>query len=177
MTTLANTRRPRSPALLQDRVEWAFQSSFLSDDQPESPRKGNRSMTDPIFITDVPGYPASHSPYSHAVVANGFVFVSGQIAVRPGGGPTDVVGSTIEEQTTQALRNVQTVLEAAGSSIDRAVKLTVLLAKPEHMKGMNAAYAQFFKGPKPARAIAKLGVEMPGILISIEAIALEGNRS
>jgi len=131
-------------------------------------------MSDLKFVTDVPGYPASHSPYSHAVVANGFVFVSGQIAVRPGGGPTDVVGETIEEQTAQALRNVQTVLEAAGSSIDKLVKVTVLLAKPEHAKGMNEAYAKFFRGPKPARAIARLGVEVPGVLISIEAIGVVG---
>ena len=46
-------------------------------------------------ITDIPGYPAPHSPYSHAVVANGFVFVSGQIPVRPGGGPTEIVGTPI----------------------------------------------------------------------------------
>ena len=63
---------------------------------------------------DVPGYPAPHSPYSHAVVANGFIFVSGQIAVQPGGNPTEIAGATMREQTRQALRNVQTILEAAG---------------------------------------------------------------
>ena len=81
-------------------------------------------------VDDVPGYPAPHSPYSHAVVANGFVFVSGQIPVRPGGGPTEVVGDTMLEQTRQALRNVQAILEAAASSLDRVVKVTVLLARP-----------------------------------------------
>jgi 2-iminobutanoate/2-iminopropanoate deaminase len=58
-----------------------------------------------IHHVDVPGYPAAHSPYSHAVVANGFVFVSGQIPVRPGGGPTEIVGRTMQEQTRQALRS------------------------------------------------------------------------
>ena len=72
----------------------------------------------PIHHVDVPGYPAAHSPYSHAVIANGFVFVSGQIPVRPGGGPTEIVGETMQEQTRQALRNVQTILKAAGSSLD-----------------------------------------------------------
>jgi 2-iminobutanoate/2-iminopropanoate deaminase len=72
-----------------------------------------------IYHVDVPGYPAPHSPYSHAVVANGFVFVSGQIPVRPGGDPTEVVGDTMQEQTRQALRNVWTILKAAGSSLDR----------------------------------------------------------
>ena len=122
-------------------------------------------------ITDIPGYPASHSPYSHAVVASGFVFVSGQIAVRPGGGPAEIVGNTMQEQTRQAMRNVTAILEAAGSSLDRVVKVTVLLARPDLSKEMNEAYAEFFPGPKPARAIARLGVEIPGVLVSIEAIA------
>src|SRR5262249_60212881 len=106
-------------------------------------------------IHDIPGYPAPHSPYSHAVVANGFVFVSGQIPVRPGGGPTEVVGTTMQEQTRQGLRNVKLILEAAGSSLDRVVKVTVLLARPELYREMNEAYAEFFPGPKPARAMAR----------------------
>ena|SRR6185503_10285131 len=122
-------------------------------------------------ITEIPGYPAPHSPYSHAVVANGFVFVSGQIAVRPGGGPTEIVGTNMQDQTRQAMRNVKAILEASGSSLDRLVKVTVLLARPEMFKEMNEAYAEFFPGPKPARAIARLGVEIPGVLVSIEAIA------
>jgi 2-iminobutanoate/2-iminopropanoate deaminase len=122
-------------------------------------------------ITEIPGYPAPHSPYSHAVVANGFVFVSGQIAVRPGGGPTEIAGTTMQDQTRQAMRNVKAILEASGSSLDRLVKVTVLLARPEMFKEMNEAYAEFFPGPKPARAIARLGVEIPGVLVSIEAIA------
>jgi 2-iminobutanoate/2-iminopropanoate deaminase len=95
-------------------------------------------------VDDAPGYPAPHSPYSHAVVANGFVFVSGQIPVRPGGGPMEVVGDTMQEQTRQALRNVQAILEAAGSSLDRVVKVTVLLARPDLYREMNEAYAEFF---------------------------------
>jgi 2-iminobutanoate/2-iminopropanoate deaminase len=122
-------------------------------------------------ITDIPGYPAPHSPYSHAVVANGFVFVSGQIAVRSGGAPTDIVGTTMQEQTRQAIRNVKAILETAGSSLDRVVKVTVLLSRPDLYKEMNEAYAEFFPGPKPARAIARLGVDIPGVLISVEAIA------
>lgn len=62
-----------------------------------------------IHHVEVPDYPAAHSPYSHAVIANGLVFVSGQIPVRPGGGPTEVVGNTMQEQTRQSLRNVQTI--------------------------------------------------------------------
>ncbi len=122
-------------------------------------------------ITDVPGYPAPHSPYSHAVVANGFVFVSGQIPVRPGGGPTEIAGTTMQEQTRQSLRNVEMILKAAGSSLDRVVKVTVLLARPDLYKEMNEAYAEFFPGPKPARAMARFGADIPGVLVAIEAVA------
>ena len=126
------------------------------------------------YINSVPGYPAPHSPYSHAVVANGFVFVSGQIAVCPGGGSVEAVGTTMQEQTHQALKNVGAILEAAGSSLERVVKVTVLLARPDLFKEMNEAYAEHFPGPKPARAIARLGADVPGVLVSIEAIALAG---
>ncbi|MGA2128762.1 MAG: Rid family detoxifying hydrolase [Xanthobacteraceae bacterium] len=125
-----------------------------------------------IRHVDVPGYPAAHSPYSHAVVANGFVFVSGQIPVRPGGAPAEVVGDTMREQTRQALRNVQTVLEAAGSSLDRVVKITVLLARPDLYAEMNEAYAEFFAGAKPARSMVRFGADIAGVLVAIEAIAL-----
>ena len=120
----------------------------------------------------VPDYPAAHSPYSHATVANGFVFVSAQIPVRPGGGPTDVVGHTMQEQTRQALRNVETILKAAGSSLDRVVKVTVLLARPDLYREMNEAYAEFFAGAKPARSMVRFGADIPGVLVAIEAIAL-----
>ena len=90
---------------------------------------------DTRHINNIPGYPAPHSPYSHAVVANGFAFVSGQIAVKPGGGPMDslpvIAGATMQEQTRQAFLNVQAILEASGSSLDRIVKVTVLLARPD----------------------------------------------
>lgn len=129
----------------------------------------------PEFITEVPGYATAHSPYSHAVIANGFVFVSGQIAVRPdGSGPMDIVGSTIEEQTAQALENVDRVLKSAGSSLKNAVKITVLLTNPDDFKQMNTVYNRFFPDNKPARSVAMLGVRMPGIVISIDAIAVIG---
>ena len=125
-------------------------------------------------LETIPGYPAPHSPYSHAVVANGFVFVSGQIPVRPGGAPTEVAGTTMQEQTRQCLRNVQAILEAAGSSLDRVVKITVLLARPDLYQEMNEAYAEFFPGPKPARAMAWFGADIPGVLVAIDAIGLAG---
>jgi len=122
-------------------------------------------------ITDIPGYAAPHSPYTHAVVANGFIFVSGQIPVKPGGRPTELVGTTMHEQTRQCLRNVRTILEAAGSSLDKVVKVTVLLVRTDLYQEMNEAYAEFFPGPKPARAMARFGADIPGVLVAIEAIA------
>ncbi len=125
-----------------------------------------------IRHVDVPNYPAPHSPYSHAVVANGFVFVSGQIPVRPGGGPTEIVCNTMQEQTRQCLYNVEAILKASGSSLDRIVKVTVLLAQPDLYNEMNDAYAEFFPNAKPARAMVRFGADIPGVLVAIEAIAL-----
>jgi 2-iminobutanoate/2-iminopropanoate deaminase len=130
-------------------------------------------MSEIKFVVDVPGYPAVHSPYSHAVVANGFVFVSGQIPVRPGGGPLDVVGTTMQEQTRQAIRNVETVLKAAGCSLDRVVKITVLLARPELYREMNEAYAEFFPDNRPARSMVRFGADIPGVMVAIDAVAVE----
>src|ERR1700677_1465992 len=123
-----------------------------------------------IQYVDVPDYPAAHSPYSHAVVANGFVFVSGQIPVRSGGGSTEVIGNTMQEQTRQALRNVQAILMAAGSSLERVVKVTVLLARPDLYKEMNEAYAEFFPGAKPARPMVRFGADIPGVIVVIDVI-------
>jgi 2-iminobutanoate/2-iminopropanoate deaminase len=125
-----------------------------------------------IRHVEVPGYPAAHSPYAHAVVANGFVFVSGQIPVRPGGGPTEIAGETMQEQTRQALCNVETILKAAGSSLHRVVKVTVLLARPDLYKEMNEAYAEFFPDAKPARSMVRFGADIPGVLVAMEAVAL-----
>jgi 2-iminobutanoate/2-iminopropanoate deaminase len=80
----------------------------------------------------------------------------------------------MQDQTRQAMRNVRAILEAAGSSLDQVVKVTVLVARPEMLKEMNEAYAEFFPSLKPARAIARLGVEIPGVLVSIDAIATAG---
>ena len=78
----------------------------------------------------------------------------------------------MQEQTRQALRNVQAILEAVGSSLDRVVKVTVLLARPDFYREMNEAYAEFFPGPKPARAMVRFGADIPGVLVAIGAIAL-----
>ena len=99
------------------------------------------------------------------------------VRVRPdtcaaGRRPTEVVGNTMQEQTRQSLRNVQTILKAAGSSLDRVVKVTVLLARPDLYKEMNEAYAEFFPDARPARSMVRFGADIPGVLVAIDAIAL-----
>ena len=111
-------------------------------------------------------------PYSPAVVANGFVFVSGQTGLGPGGHPSDVSSPTVQDQTRQALRNVQTILKDLGATLVDVVKVTVYLSNPAEFKSMNEAYAEFFPSEPPARSVARLGAEVPGLLVTIDAIAV-----
>ena len=110
------------------------------------------------------------SPYfSHAVKSGGLVFVSGTAPYSPETG--QLVGETIEEQTAQALRNISAILEAAGSSLGKAVSATVILADEEDFAGMNAEWLRWFPVDPPARQGAKLPVKVPGLKISIAMIA------
>jgi 2-iminobutanoate/2-iminopropanoate deaminase len=78
-----------------------------------------------------------------------------------------LAGETIEEQTRQALRNCAAVLEAAGGTLDDVLQVTVLLADPADFAGMNEEYAKVFTVDPPARAVAKLGVELPNLRVSV----------
>ena len=114
--------------------------------------------------------PAAIGPYSQAIKAGGFVFVSGQIPIDPRTG--QFVAGGIAEQTQQVLKNLSALLEAAGSSIDRVVKTTVFLADMKDFTGMDEVYATFFSGPPPARAtVAAAGLPRDA-RVEIEAIAL-----
>ena len=115
------------------------------------------------------GTAAGPFPYSQAVVAGGLVFVSGQGPWDPASGA--VVGSTIQDQTHQALRNVQAILEAAGSSMDRVVNVTFVLAEPEDFPGFNEEWARWFPADPPARSGARHPAPAPGLRISIAVIA------
>ena len=112
--------------------------------------------------------PKSLAGYSQAVKANGFVFVSGQ-------GPYDtagnVVGETIQEQTRQCLKNVETILKAAGSSLDMVVSATFVLAEEADFAGMNEEWGKWFPADPPARQGAKLPVRPKGMKVSIAVIA------
>ena len=111
-------------------------------------------------------------PYSHAVVANGFVFVSGQTGLKPGRAPGEYAGPTVQDQTRQALRNIETILKDLGLALADVVRATVYLANPADFKAMNEAYKEFFPEEPPARSVARLGAEVPGLLVTIDAIAV-----
>lgn len=110
------------------------------------------------------------SPYfSHAVKSAGLVFVSGTAPYSPQTGK--IVGETIGEQTAQALRNIRAILAAAGTSLDKAVSATVILAEEDDFAGMNEEWLKWFPADPPARQGAKLPVRVPGLKISIAMIA------
>lgn len=107
--------------------------------------------------------------YSQAVKAAGLVFVSGTAPADPVTGA--LVGSTIQEQTRQCLSNIRAILEEAGSSLDKIVSATVVLADEEDFAGMNEEWSRWFPTDPPARQGAKLPVCVPGLKVSIAAIA------
>lgn len=124
-------------------------------------------MTKSIVKTDrAPRPPAG---YSQAVKAGGLVFVSGQGPFDPASG--EVIGATIQEQTAQCLRNVQAILEAAGSGLDRAVSATFILGEESDFAGMNEEWNKWFPVDPPARQGAKLPIRPKGMKISIALIA------
>jgi 2-iminobutanoate/2-iminopropanoate deaminase len=112
------------------------------------------------------------SPYfSHAVKAGGLVFVSGTAPYSPETGK--LVGTTIQEQTAQTLRNIAAILDVAGTSLDKAVSATVILAEEEDFVGMNEEWLKWFPANPPARQGAKLPVKIPGLKVSV-AMIVEG---
>jgi 2-iminobutanoate/2-iminopropanoate deaminase len=107
--------------------------------------------------------------YSQAVKAAGLVFVSGTAPQDPTTG--QIRGTTIQEQTRQCLANITAILEEAGSSLDKIVSVTVILADEDDFAGMNEEWLRWFPSDPPARQGAKLPVKIPGLKISIATIA------
>lgn len=117
---------------------------------------------------------APSSPlYSQAVRAGSTLYLSGTAAIDPA--TKQLVGTTIQEQTRQALRNCQAILAAAGATLDDVVQVTVLLARPADFAGLNEEYAKVFPTDPPARAVTKLGVELPNLLVSFLMTAYVGD--
>jgi 2-iminobutanoate/2-iminopropanoate deaminase len=114
--------------------------------------------------------PAAIGPYSQAIRAGEFVFVSGQIAIDPA--TQQFVAGTVAEQTERVLKNLAAILKAAGSSLDKVVKTTVFMADMKDFAEMNDVYATFFSDAPPARApVAAAGLPRDA-RVEIEAVAL-----
>lgn len=112
--------------------------------------------------------PAAIGPYSQAMVVNNLVYTSGQIPINPATGEVEAVG--IEAQTEQVMKNLGAVLEAAGSSYEKAVKTTCFLADMNDFAAFNGVYAKYFTG-KPARSCVAVKTLPKGVLCEVEVIA------
>ena len=113
--------------------------------------------------------PAAIGPYSQAKVAYGFVYASGQVPLDPATG--EVVGTTIEEQTEQIMKNIGAILEAAGVTYENVIKTTCFLAEMADFAAFNAVYDKYFTG-KPARSCVAVKQLPKNVLAEVEVIAV-----
>ena len=125
-------------------------------------------MREVITTASAPSSPL----FSQAVKAGQYVYVSGLVGIDVRTGT--LAGLTIQEQTRQALINCETILREAGAALDDVVEVGVLLTRPTDFVGMNEEYATWFPAEPPARYVAKLGVEIPDVLVSIRMTAFVG---
>jgi 2-iminobutanoate/2-iminopropanoate deaminase len=114
--------------------------------------------------------PQAIGPYSQAIKAGGFVFVSGQISINPATG--ELVPGGISEQTERVMQNLAAILAAAGSSLDKVVKSGVFLKNMSDFAAMNAVYGKFFASIPPARATVEVARLPREVLVEIDVIAL-----
>ncbi len=120
-------------------------------------------------IVETDAAPKPIGPYSQAIKCGGFIFVSGQIPLKPSTGA--IVAEDISGQTAQVLANLSAVLQAAGSSLSQVVKTTVFLKNMEDFAPFNQVYADFLGGAKPARSTVEVARLPKDVLVEIEAIA------
>jgi 2-iminobutanoate/2-iminopropanoate deaminase len=116
--------------------------------------------------------PQAIGPYSQAICANGFIFVSGQIPLNPATG--QIVEGGIAEQTGQVLANLKAILEAAGSGLDKVVRTGVYLKDMNEFAAMNAAYERSFPQPSPARSTVEVARLPKDVRVEIDVVALAG---
>ena len=114
--------------------------------------------------------PGAVGPYSQGIAADGFVFTAGQVPINPASGKVEA--ATIEDQTRQVLTNVDAVLRAAGSGLDRVIKMTVFMTDLRDFQAMNGVYAEFFPSNPPARSAVQVVALPLGVQVEMEAVAL-----
>ena len=122
-----------------------------------------------VVRTEAAPAPFQGAPYSQAIRTGNLVFVSGQLALRPG--EKELMGGTIQEQTEQIFVNLRAILEEAGSGLDRLVKTTVFLQDLGDFGGMNEVYARHVGDAPPARSTVEVAALPSGALVEIEAVA------
>jgi 2-iminobutanoate/2-iminopropanoate deaminase len=132
-------------------------------------RKELRVADKTVVRTEAAPAPFQGAPYSQAIHAGDFIFVSGQLALKPG--DKELSGGTIEEQTEQVFANLAAILAAAGTSLDKLVKTTVFLQNLDDFQGMNSVYAAFVGDRPPARSTVEVAKLPSGALVEIEASA------
>ena len=137
---------------------------------PTRTRDQGGFVTKEVVRTEAAPAPFQGAPYSQAIKANGFVFVSGQLSLRPG--EKDLLAGDIKAQTQQVFANLRAILEEAGSSLERLVKTTVFLQNLDDFAGMNEVYASQVGSTPPARSTVEVAKLPSGALVEIEAIAL-----
>ncbi|MCB0872275.1 MAG: RidA family protein [Actinobacteria bacterium] len=123
----------------------------------------------PRHVISTPDAPTSPL-YSQGVRAGSTIIVSGMVGVDPATGA--MAGETIQDQVGQAIRNCRAVIEAGGGSFDDVVEVGVLLTHSSDFAGLNEEYARWFPAEPPTRYVARLGVEIPGVLVSIRMTAI-----
>jgi len=123
-----------------------------------------------VVRTEAAPAPFQGAPYSQAIKAGAFVFVSGQLALEPG--HTELQGGSIQEQTEQVFANLRAILEEAGSSLEHLVKTTVFLQNLDDFQGMNEVYTRHVGDRPPARSTVEVARLPSGALVEIEAVAL-----
>ena len=121
-------------------------------------------------VISTPKAPQAIGPYSQAIALGEMIFTSGQIALLEDG---RFLEGSIEEQTTQVLKNLTAVLEAAGSSLNKVVKTTIFLANMDDFQAVNGVYGEFFKEHKPARSTVAVKALPRNALVEIEVIAVK----
>ena len=125
-------------------------------------------MSSERSTVDAPGAPEAIGPYSHAVAAGGLLFCSGQVPLDPESG--ELTGETAAEQAKRCLLNLQAVCEAAGTSLERALRLTIYTTELGEFPAINDAYAEFFPTDPPARAAVGVAALPKGASVEIDAI-------
>lgn len=121
-------------------------------------------------VISTPDAPKAIGPYSQGIVANGFVFVSGQVAIDPAN--QQVVQGDVAAQTTRVIQNVSEILEAAGSGLGKVVRTTVFLKSMNDFTAMNEVYGKYFSANPPARSTVEVSRLPKDVLVEIDVIAL-----